>query len=266
MDNAFISLSFDDGRGDNLSVFRNLLIPMSLPATLNVTTGYIDGSCPVDRCPSQKKPIPLNDLRNLYHSGYVEIALHGDQHQNTWEDILIGRQKLVQWLDLPEQWSLGFASPGSGMAINDFIQNKALCKKYGIKYMRTSLRIQNATLLRILCRKTARVLHLPLLYRIAYADTVMTDCDNHIVYSIPVMRDTTVQELKAIIDQCIRQKGALTLMFHSVLANVEGEDNWTWPLDLMEELCTYLVRQRESGCLKTVTTMELVNALHGEYE
>lgn len=38
---AIISLSFDDGRRDSYDVFTELLIPMNIPATINIPTGYI---------------------------------------------------------------------------------------------------------------------------------------------------------------------------------------------------------------------------------
>ena len=43
MDKAYISFSFDDGRIDNYTKAYPILKKHNLPATFNITTGYIEG-------------------------------------------------------------------------------------------------------------------------------------------------------------------------------------------------------------------------------
>lgn len=44
MKKAIVTLSFDDGRIDNYRVAKEILLPNNIPATINIATGYIDGS------------------------------------------------------------------------------------------------------------------------------------------------------------------------------------------------------------------------------
>ena len=36
-----IVLSFDDGRHDNYEAYKNILNPLNIPATFNITAGYV---------------------------------------------------------------------------------------------------------------------------------------------------------------------------------------------------------------------------------
>lgn len=263
MNKAVISFSFDDGRGDNLDAFRNILLPMGIPVTLNVTTGYVDGSCPKSCWPSEKNALSIDDVIMLANDPLVEIALHGDQHKNTESDIAAGRTKLIQWLEFPEDQSFGFASPGSGLALEIFTSSNSVLFTKHITYHRTSLRVQRMRFLRILSRKAARVLHIPVLYKFAYGDTLMDSATDRIIYSIPVMKDTTYQELRSIIDLAVRKKMALTLMFHSITDDTKAEDNWSWSTDKLTKLCNYLNRKKNDGVLEICTTQKLFDRLRG---
>lgn len=263
MNKARISLSFDDGRGDNLDVIQNVLIPLSIPVTLNVTTGYVDGSCPADMMPTPKPPVTLHDVQLLGANPLVEIAMHGDRHLNTEDDIALGRQKLLDWLKLPETHAFGFASPGSGLSVKQFVESERPLFTKEISYLRTSLRICRMFYLRTLCRKAGRVFHIPLLYKLAYADTLMDSCPDRVIYSIPVMKDTSLAQVLAIIDLAIRRKKALTLMFHSVLEDTAAEDNWSWSRGDFCRLCDCLSKWAHNGDLQLCTTQQLYDSLRG---
>lgn len=252
-----VSLSFDDARGDNTYIFNHILLPKQLPFTLNVTTGYVDGSCPKELRPCDKPAMNQADVISLGNHPLAELALHGDFHQNTLDDIRSGRKKLAEWMNLSENASFGFASPGSGFSIADFRSEPYRDFRDSLKYMRISLRIQSLRPIRVLARKAGRVIHLPLLYRIAYHDTLMELPEGKVVYSVPVMKDTTIAQLKALIDLSIRRKCRLVLMFHSVLPDTVREDNWSWPQEQCEKLCSYLVQKRECHALQIETTENL---------
>ena len=258
---ASVSLSFDDGRGDNTQVLDSLLLPKGIPATLNITTGYVDGSCPPALCPSDKPAMAKDDVQRFHKNPLVEIAMHGDCHQNTEADILRGREKLLAWLKLEPDAALGFASPGSGLSLDRFRSQAGLPLRQAMKYHRTSLRINSLAPIRILCRKAGRVLHLPILFGIAYHDTVMTAPDGQILYSIPVMKDATVKQLEAVLRSCVRRRGALVLMLHSIEAEDRDEDNWTWRQDKLERLCDTLLTLSRRGQLEVCTTAEQFDRL-----
>lgn len=253
---ATVSLSFDDGRGDNTEVVDNLLIPNNIPATLNITTGYVDGTCPKEMSPSEKKPMTVDEVCRLSSSDLIEIAMHGDRHQNTEEDIERCKDKLKAWLTPKVCSDLGFASPGSGLELSLFLSQKGESIRRSMSYLRTSFRISSFAPIRVLSRKAGRVIHLPLLYRIAYHDTIMTEEEGQIMYSIPVMKDATVPQVLAVVKDCVRRRGAVVLMLHSILDDVPGEDNWAWKKNKLEVLCKELVRLEKDGKLSLCTTIE----------
>lgn len=253
---ATVSLSFDDGRGDNADVLDNLLLPLGVPATLNITTGYIDGTCPKECRPSKKSPLSVEDVRRFADNPLVEIAMHGDRHLNSEEDILRGEKKLREWLPESNGNKMGFASPGSGLSLKWFRSPEAERLRESILYMRTGIRVCTLSPLRRLIRKAGRVIHLATFYRFGYHDTVMTEADGQIVYSIPVMKDATVRQVAAAVKDAVRRRGAVVLMLHSVLDDVSGEDNWTWERKKLEELCRMLLKMEQEGKLCICTTAE----------
>ena len=182
---AAVNLSFDDGRADNAVLFDELLIPARIPMSLNIATGYLDGTCPAATRPTEKAPMSVEDLQRFAANPLVEIAMHGDAHLNTEEDILRGEAKLRTWLHLEQSIPLGFASPNSGMDLSFFRSPAGEALRERVAYLRTGPRISSQKALRLFCRKVGRVIHLPLLYRIAYHDTIMTERDGKILYSVP---------------------------------------------------------------------------------
>lgn len=258
---AAVSLSFDDGRRDGMDVFDQILKRYALPATFSITTGYVDGTCPKELCPSEKPALTPESVARLWQDGSIEIAMHGDRHQNTVSDICECRRKLCKWLGLKENTAFGFASPGSDMSRSAFYSSELQEFRASILYMRHSLRVRSVPHLRIICRKIARVIHLPFLYRIAYADTIMYFRDDKIVYSVPVLKDVTLAQVKSIVRLCIKRRGNLTLMFHSILPDTSGEDNWSWDWDKLDGLCSWLKEQADSGMLNVCTTAQLFDQM-----
>lgn len=256
-----VSLSFDDGRGDNVAIVDEILSPLGIPATLNITTGYVDGTCPENLCPSSKQAMTVEDVVHLAKNPLIEIALHGDRHLNTVEDILEGRRKLIRWLGLSEDARFGFASPNCRFPRDQFQSEEYAELRKQLLYLRTGLRITRFPLLRKLSRKAGRVLRLPWLFRLAYADTPMDTRDDKLIYSVPVMKDTSEAQIRALVKHCIRKGSSLTLMFHSISDQMKGEDQWSWSRTEFERLCGYLCQKRQAGELELTTTKELYNRL-----
>jgi peptidoglycan/xylan/chitin deacetylase (PgdA/CDA1 family) len=67
-------VTFDDGYTDNLDVALPLLAERGIPATIFVTTSYIDGSVPA---PGQM--LSPEGVRELHAAG-IEVASHGRRH------------------------------------------------------------------------------------------------------------------------------------------------------------------------------------------
>ena len=258
---AIVSLSFDDGRGDNAEVVDQILLPKGIPATLNITTGYIDGTCPVLFLPSTKEPMKKEDVIRFAASPLIEIALHGDQHQNTPDDIMKGRKKLMEWLGKDEKYLFGFASPKSELSIKTWDSPQFRELRCKLLYMRTSFRIESYHFMRTIFRKIGRVLHIPLLYKVAFADSAMRFRDDKIIYSVCVHRDITFQQVRALIEDSIKKNASVTLMFHSIIDDCTGEDTWSWGKMKFMMLCDYLAKMREEGKLDVLTTREMIERM-----
>lgn len=116
MNECLISLSFDDGRLDNYTTALPILRKYGLPATFNITTGYVK-----DRekygAPTDVAPMTMDMVCEIFNDDNYEIAGHGMRHKNDKEDIMDGLTNLKSLLgaeSLTPQGD-GFASPGTGL-------------------------------------------------------------------------------------------------------------------------------------------------------
>lgn len=252
MDIGMITLSFDDGRKDNFAVAKELLEKYQIPATFNIATGYIEGKVDAGRNPALSK----EELIEMYGNPLFEIAAHGDMHKNDLEDISNGRKKLIQWLNLPDDYKVGFASPGSEMSVEYIEANAEMLKGIGFQYVRTGLRVKSKKFLRTYARKAARLVHSPQLFKLAYADTLQESLTGLSIVSIPILHDTTLKQVQGIVDLAAKKKRWCVLMFHSIekTGSKFYDDTWTWDSNAFEEFLKYLDRQRKEEKLDIITT------------
>lgn len=266
MDKGIVVLSFDDGRQDNYHIFMELLKPRNLPATVNIATGYVQGQCNVCGEGIKLPALTKEQVAELAKQELFEVACHGDRHSNTPEDIISGRDKLISWLNLPQDAKIGFASPGSDMSSEYIRNNTAAFDAMGFSYVRTGLRYKTLPKMRILCRKAARVLHFPFLYRFAYAETLMAEGEGKLITAVPVVRDITVAEVNALADLAARDKKLLVLMFHSVTGaayELHRNDPWCYDQDKFIKILENLVRLRELNQIDIKTTEQAFALLSG---
>lgn len=262
MEKGIITLSFDDGRKDNYLIFKKLLEKYNIPATINIATGYIEGHVQAGKNPAMSK----EEVLKLYDSPLFEIAAHGDMHNNDIDDVIMGKKKLLEWFQLSEDSKIGFASPGSEMSVEYIEENSTLFTKMGFEYMRTGLRISSHKRLRIIARKFARVTHSVNAFQFAYNDTLQDSVDGLSVVSVPVLHDTTFLQVKSLLDQAIKQKKWLVLMFHSIEQKNEPyySDTWTWDYDCFERLLKYMKKKRDNREVELYTTCVAYNKLKKE--
>ncbi len=246
---ARVILSFDDGRKDQAEL-AGYLKEQGVPAVFNITTGYIEGRCPhIASIP----PMSAEDVRWIGGQPLFEVASHGDLHRNTVRDITEGRKKLFQMLRT-EPGSIGFASPESGMSPAFAERHREQLKKLGFSYVRTGSSVRTWRPVRIFLRKFGRVVHWPILYRIAYGESLADTSEKFCFTSVPVMADTTLKEVKTIVELAARRGKVCVLMFHSISGDGSA-DLWTWDRGRFEELVQYLKDRQAEGEL-AVTTME----------
>ena len=260
MKKAKVAISFDDGRLDNVDIFDQCLIPKKIPATLYVTTGYVDGTCPKEKKPTDMPAMTVDDVKRLFLSPLVEIGMHGDMHLNEDWDIRNGRDKLVQWLDLDTSYQFGFASPSTSFSIDQFQRSENPLFTRDIAYLAMGLRNTSFKILRTFSRKVGRVIPSGGLFKTAYNDTAMTNCPDRIIYRVPILRDTSGEQVISLLKSAIHSQKAITLMFHSI-----GEeslvDSWTWSNDKFEAVCNYLCEERERGTTELCTVKQVFQEL-----
>ncbi len=78
-----------------------------------------------------------------------------------------------------------------------------------------------------------------------------------IIFSVPVMNDATLKQVKSLVLDCIKKGNSLTLMFHSIVDDTSHEDNWSWSTDKFTGLMDFLCEMRERNELDILTTHSL---------
>lgn len=262
MQQALIGLSFDDARADTFLNGYPILKKYNLPATFNITTGFVKGECR-DFVPNWVKPMTVDMVKKLYADSEVEIAGHGYNHQNDISDIQKGIDELCKILgtDNLSKGTNGFASPGSGLTPEVFQQMKHSSNAHPISYARMSLRNQSNIMLKTISRKISRIIPAPFFYRYAYQDTLMDTAPDGVLYSIPVLSSVTVNQLKAILSKAIKTKKACILMFHSIVEKGNARDNWEYETDKFDALCRFLKDKQAEGLLRVETSLNIVQQL-----
>lgn len=262
MQQALIGLSFDDGRADAFLHGYPVLKKYKLPATFNITTGFVKGECR-DFVNDWVKPMTIDMVKELYADPAVEIAGHGYNHQNDISDIQKGIDELCKILGTENlcKDTNGFASPGSELTSEVFQQMRHSFNAHPISYARMSLRNQSHKMLKTIARKISRIIPAPFFYRYAYQDTLMDAAPDGVLYSIPVLSSVTVNQLKAILSEAIKTKKDCILMFHSIVEKGNARDNWKYEVDKFNALCHFLKDKQDEGRLQVATSMDIVQQL-----
>lgn len=256
---GIVCFSFDDGRKDNRNA-ADTLLKYDLPATFNISTGYVDGTCPEELRPSASRALSVEDVKWIGCQPSFEIALHGNNHQNSVADIAEGRRKLIAWLNLDEDAEFGFASPGSGFDYGVIHQEPGASLFSKITYIRLGLRLKTRKRFRSLARKASRVIHDPLLYSFAYRETFLDREDRREFYAVPVMGDISFAQIRGLIRSCSRNNKAVVLMLHSI--DAELGDQWSWSMKKFEKTCQLLYRLREQKQIRVLTVQSLYEQIN----
>lgn len=254
-----VILSFDDGRKDNIDVAKKVLEKYNLKATFNITTGYIDNTIDVKERPCVNPALTINDVAELRKNTLFEIAGHGQDHLNDLEDWKKGINKLKQWLG--ENWGkegIGVASPHCGISEQSIDIQRNNIRECGITYVRIGLRNQNSLKQRVIS-KLSYITHSKLLFYISAKRSLQIVGSNMHVYSIPVLHNHTIRQLKYTIMKAEMLNLDCVFMFHSIMTAQDRyyNDLWTWDVKKFEELCRWLKAEQDNNRIQVIKNIEV---------
>lgn len=249
-----IVLSFDDGRKDNLRMVEEILNPLQMKATINITTAYVDGSIAAEHAPCENAALTPEEVMELSKNPNIELAGHGCEHQNTIEDLGKGLRILREWI--PNRTVNGIASPNSLLSEDAVLSDRSAYEALDLSYVRIGPGKSYHKLRRI-CGKLARMTHSSFLYKYSIRGAQIQGNTGYVVLSVPVMKQHTLQQVKSLVTDAGRRGNDLILMFHSILKSGEPyyEDSWSWDYEDFRALCQWL--QQEGYAV--VTTQELIS-------
>jgi hypothetical protein len=249
-----IILSFDDARWDFYHTVYPLLKERGLVATLNVSTGFVDGSEPFYLGQS----CLIDDIIEMDQYG-IEMALHGDKHlhQETVNDFSACYDKLYSWLKrAPKTVAMPFTNiPGDNL-LAFFKEKKLTCCRLGELGSKNNIKV-------LFWKRFLHLFHspryfvlssLPNCYGLQKADELS------VVHSVYVQRQYSPSVYLSLIKK-MKKGQCCSFMMHSVgtpeyLAKdsyVSG--NWTteWFIEFLDALVkdpdVQFVCQRDISCL-----------------
>lgn len=255
-----VVLSFDDGRIDNYRNVYPLLNKMGLPATFNITTGYIDNTIKTENRFCENQSMAIEHITEIASNPMFEIASHGDNHLNTAKDIQKSMDKLDKWKALSAD-GIGFASPHHRLEQADYHEIMALKKELGLKYIRIGGRLKKDIYHRA-CRFVYRQLNGYLMFCVCYGKCVMHGfADDGIYISLPYHKNMAVKDICHLVECEVanRRDRILVLLFHSVIK--KGEDFYrnleNIDYDDFKELCIKLRKLSDQNRIKMKRNRDL---------
>lgn len=255
-----VILSFDDGRKDNYRAAMEIMKPLDIPATFNITTGYILQNIADNDKPGPHEPMNLNELNELAACELFEIAGHGYTHDNDIDNLLNG--VLVLRKLLPNTKISGVASPHSEFKLSDLKIAQEKFNENGIRYLRISNDYTKMSQTKIWLRRFNRIIHSSKLYKWVNIDSIEYE-GKFLLHSFPVIRDNKLKEIEDLLDSLaansIEKDQICILMFHSILKQEEKfySDLFTWDYDDFKELCAKLNRMQMTRQLSIIKTVDL---------
>ena len=255
-----IVLSFDDGRRDNYIAFKEILEPLKIPATFNITSGYIEKTIENKDLPGPHEPMRIEELIIMSESSIVEIAGHGYTHDNDPESIVKG----IRWLRniCDKQTVSGVASPHSEYNLANLERDIITFQQQGIRYLRISNDYTKYNFANRAARKIAKITHVPFFYYYANKDSIIKDSSGYIIHSVPVLKVNRLNEVEGFIEYLIKRNKneKAILMFHSILKPDEQyyDDLFSWDYKDFYDLCSYMDKKRSENQISIVKTVDLL--------
>ena len=251
---SVIVLSFDDGRVDLIQNVIPILEKYNLPATFNITTGYIDVSLMKRNKFCENAAISLEDLKSIKQKSLFEIAIHGDQHLNTEEDILQAIKKMQEWGIIGTE-KFGFASPCHGLDLMSDENIESLRLKMGLEYIRIGTK-QSRNIFAKILRRLALMIKKPALFRIVYREC-LNPRGSRVFKCLPYNKRISLNKLEDLIKISCFSGETVVYLFHSILKKGEHFYDCIENMDYneFEKFCIFLDRKRQEGAIIVQTNL-----------
>ena len=252
-----VVLSFDDGRYDNYEAYKNILKPLNIPATFNITAGYILNNIEKNDMPGPHKPMSIQEVSEMNESNICEIAGHGYTHDNTIKSLIKG----VKWQRETFGYDfVGIASPHSEYDLKKIKEDMKLFRDNNVIYLRVSNDYSKLKFIKKAIRKINRKIHSGYFYYFINKDSICYE-KNFILYSVPVLKNNKLNEVKKFIDIVSKTKKEATVifMFHSILkeGSMYYEDLFSWDYKDFYDLCLFLNKMRNEKKINIIKTIDI---------
>lgn len=250
----YVSLTFDDGRGDNYIHAAPVMLKYGIKGTVFVTTGYVDGSWQSE-WKSGGEAMTAGQLRELQSTGF-EMGLHGDRHITEIGDFNTAYQKFLDW-GLYADGGVGFSVPTSSASTETMQRFKDELFGSRIAYIRSGRRRKTSSF----SSKSLFALYSYLKSQTAYNrfnsvnverfDSLRADNLCSLVVRCQESPEMIINFLKNMPDNTL-----CVLMLHSILpqsSSLYGSDPWNYSKQDFEKICAFLNESDiQCDCLKNV--------------
>lgn len=251
-----IVLSFDDGRKDFYEYALPILKKYNLVATLNVTTGYVDGNFKPN-WETSYGAASKEEIKEIMDND-IEIAYHGDMHITEYNDFNNSISKMKEWNFYKGE--MGFAVPGSYLEEIDIEEFKKFLIANNIIYMRVGNSKKCLSFISRVFRKLYNVTNISIFYNLYNRNnTFDKQIDNYYLPSVVVFEKDNYKTLVNFIKKVKRKN--IIFMLHGILPSNHsnyGKDVYAWDIDNFENLCKNLRALIDNNKIDVITNIELV--------
>lgn len=235
MKSVYLSLSFDDGRKDNVNLVLPILEKYGFRATFFITTGFVDGTFKSDEFGQNREALSVSDCTFLAKKG-MEIALHGDRHITEDKDLRVSYEKVKKW-GLSNEEKIGFSVPhcqGSDEEIKNFVQrNRDI-----LAYLRDGRDPRCYHFFKEADYGLFHLFHNDKRFDDFNSLNLMRNPNPWHLYTIMVKDDFTVGAFRYFLEKHAGEDTYLILTFHSIVTH--PKDTWEWSAQDFDALCAFL--------------------------
>ncbi len=243
-----IILSFDDGGRDFYRVVYPTLKKYNLTGVANIISQYIK---PEAECEEGHRYMSVENLVELQQNG-IEIACHGRNHENTIEDILNNIEDFKNMgLDVE---NIGFASPGSGITMDNVHTIDSLVKDKTISYIRSAYTPDKDGKFIEFMNRLMEKSGSSELFCLMNKRNFIKSFDYSWFPSVVITSYTTMKQVKKLLKK-MPDNSSVIIMFHHIYEKDDagyGKSIWYWDAGLFRELCEYISSNENFVCVNNV--------------